>query len=333
MKCEFCEKEYRRSRIDNHTLHCKCNPNKTGYCCKYCNEEFSRPVEVSSHTSNCVINPNYDKILLSRHKNGKIGRKHTEESKKKISKARIKYLTENPDKVPYKLNHSSKESYPEKYFQELFIKEKIEVDRYFHIGLYELDFCILDKRIDIEIDGSQHIFDDKIVESDIRRTKFLEENDWDVIRINWSEYKKMNFGEKSMFIKDLKNYINTLSDEKPTIKYVKNRTGFNLCSCLGEKCSKSKKCLKCHRSINIDGDVKVVIPSKKGKCSCGNECSISVERCSECYNISNRRVVRPPLYVLLEEVKELGYVGTGRKYGVSDNSIRKWIKYYKSKMN
>ena len=28
------------------------------------------------------------------------------------------------------------------------------------------------------------------------------------------------------------------------------------------------------------------------------------------------------------EIKELGYSGTGRKYGVSDNSIRKWKKYY-----
>jgi hypothetical protein len=29
---------------------------------------------------------------------------------------------------------------------------------------------------------------------------------------------------------------------------------------------------------------------------------------------------------LLDEIKELGYCGTGRKYGVSDNAIRKWLK-------
>ncbi|MEI8270776.1 MAG: hypothetical protein WCG45_05395 [bacterium] len=28
----------------------------------------------------------------------------------------------------------------------------------------------------------------------------------------------------------------------------------------------------------------------------------------------------------LEEIKNLGYKKTGEKYGVSDNSIRKWIK-------
>lgn len=35
---------------------------------------------------------------------------------------------------------------------------------------------------------------------------------------------------------------------------------------------------------------------------------------------------RPSLEILLLEVKELGYSATGRKYKVSDNCIRKWIR-------
>lgn len=46
--------------------------------------------------------------------------------------------------------------------------------------------------------------------------------------------------------------------------------------------------------------------------------------------LEKRKVDRPSLNVLLLDVKELGYSGTGRKYGVSDNSIRKWIKFYKN---
>lgn len=46
------------------------------------------------------------------------------------------------------------------------------------------------------------------------------------------------------------------------------------------------------------------------------------------YSLSQRKVERPPYTQLIDEVDELGYTGTGRKYGVSDNSIRKWIKYY-----
>ncbi len=55
-----------------------------------------------------------------------------------------------------------------------------------------------------------------------------------------------------------------------------------------------------------------------------NSCKI----CSECSSISQRKSPRPSLDVLLSEVQDLGYCATGRKYGVSDNSIRKWIKSY-----
>jgi hypothetical protein len=43
----------------------------------------------------------------------------------------------------------------------------------------------------------------------------------------------------------------------------------------------------------------------------------------------DRRVVdRPPYQQLLTDVKQLGYLATGRRYGVSDNAIRKWIRAY-----
>jgi HNH endonuclease len=45
---------------------------------------------------------------------------------------------------------------------------------------------------------------------------------------------------------------------------------------------------------------------------------------------SQRKVKRPPYEQLQNEVNELGYSATGRKYGVSDNAIRKWIKFYKN---
>ena len=35
---------------------------------------------------------------------------------------------------------------------------------------------------------------------------------------------------------------------------------------------------------------------------------------------------RPLKNTLLKDVKDLGYVGTGKKYNVSDNTIRKWLK-------
>lgn len=44
--------------------------------------------------------------------------------------------------------------------------------------------------------------------------------------------------------------------------------------------------------------------------------------------LEKRKVQRPSLDVLKKEIDELGYSATGRKYGVSDNAIRKWIKSY-----
>lgn len=50
--------------------------------------------------------------------------------------------------------------------------------------------------------------------------------------------------------------------------------------------------------------------------------------CSVKMNGFNKRKIknRPSYEVLLKEVEKIGYCGTGRKYGVSDNSIRKWLK-------
>ena len=43
-----------------------------------------------------------------------------------------------------------------------------------------------------------------------------------------------------------------------------------------------------------------------------------------------RKVVRPNKETLIKDVEENGYSATGRKYGVSDNSIRKWLNNYVS---
>ena len=199
------------------------------------------------------------------------------------------FLLKNPDKVPYLLNHSRNESYPEKYFWNIFNKENIGIVKSYRIGLYELDFSIPNKKIDIEIDGNQHYYDDKIVESDIRRSKYLEELGWDIIRIRWSDYQKMDNKSKEKYIVEIFSYINRLILKKPTIE---------------------------------------IIYKIKNKCKCGKEINKRSLKCKKCYQLSQRKVERPSLEILLKEIEELGYVGTSKKYGVSDNSIRKWIKTY-----
>ncbi len=98
-------------------------------------------------------------------------RKLSENTKKKISESRIKYLKENPDRVPYLINHSSNgETYPEKYFREILEKKNLDFEPKYPFSIYELDFAFITKSINLEIDGSQHKYDLKIVKSNKKET-------------------------------------------------------------------------------------------------------------------------------------------------------------------
>ncbi len=42
----------------------------------------------------------------------------------------------------------------------------------------------------------------------------------------------------------------------------------------------------------------------------------------------SRKAERPPYDMLLAEIEERGYCAVGRRYGVSDNAVRKWVRFY-----
>ncbi|MGC1853729.1 MAG: hypothetical protein WA687_14995 [Solirubrobacterales bacterium] len=41
-----------------------------------------------------------------------------------------------------------------------------------------------------------------------------------------------------------------------------------------------------------------------------------------------RKVKRPPYEQLLDEIETTSYSAVGRNYGVSDNAVRKWVRFY-----
>lgn len=210
----------------------------------------------------------------------------TEDHKQKISESRKKYLMENPDKVPYLLNHyTNGASYPEKYFDDI-LSRYIKYEKYYQVGIYQLDLAIVNKKIGIEIDGDQHYLDKKIIESDKRKNEYLKEQNWDLIRIKWSDYKKLSKEEKEQYINNLINYVNGLINIKPEFEI----------------------------KINF--------------CECGKIIRKNSKSCVKCSKINQKRKVenRPNKEQLLIDIKKFGYCGTGRKYGVSDNCIRKWLK-------
>ena len=192
------------------------------FICLFCGRKTTNPGANKAHENKCPNNPNpatyksgrkpgykganqYTKAQSlgipkpeisesgrQRLRNANIGRKHSQEVKDKISRARRKYLAENPDMIPYKLNHYSKgPSYPERYWKKIFDKVGLNYVEQYQIHTYQLDFALVEEKIDIEIDGDQHYLDERIIESDKRRNQYLENLGWTVIRIKWSDYKKL----------------------------------------------------------------------------------------------------------------------------------------------
>lgn len=51
--------------------------------------------------------------------------------------------------------------------------------------------------------------------------------------------------------------------------------------------------------------------------------------CINCYSKTQRKVERPTKDKLQKEIETSSYTAVGKKYGVSDNAIRKWLKNYK----
>lgn len=78
------------------------------------------------------------------------------------------------------------------------------------------------------------------------------------------------------------------------------------------------------RKTIVEKPVKEII---KYHCpDCKKEIHKESKYCEECSYKKSRKVQRPDLETLLKDIKNLGYSATGRKYGVSDNAIRKWVK-------
>lgn len=88
-------------------------------------------------------------------------------------------------------------------------------------------------------------------------------------------------------------------------------------------------CPNCHSQQKTSKNQK----TSKRYCGCGNVKSAKANVCKNCNlakpRLSTRKVERPSLEQLKNDIDILGFCGTGRKYQVSDNAVRKWAKKYK----
>ncbi len=218
----------------------------------------------------------------------------SEETKKKMSDSKKLLYKNNPDKHNWKSKNKFISKPCEEFkktLDELGIKYISELtplsDRFFSI-----DIALIDKKVGIEINGNQHYNTDGTLKDYYQeRHKLIENNGWKLYEIHFS----------ICYNKDvIKNIIKCIIDESKDI------FDFNYDEYLIEKLNKKKKVFICKC-----GGV------KKDRYS--NQCGV-------CQHLNQRKVDRPSKEQLVMEVEKVGYSATGRKYGVSDNTIRKWIK-------
>ncbi len=183
--------------------------------CEYCSKPFDRQVGLNIHVKTCKENPNrvesknqytnggqMSDETRSKIKASLTGKNLSDVTRGKISEARIRYLKENPDKVPYLLNHySAGESYPEKYWKAILTDNAVVFEQEKRVSIYRLDFAI--GNIDLEIDGEQHYLDPRILISNQRRDEELRAMGWKVLRVRWSDYQRMSETNKQLFVQDL----------------------------------------------------------------------------------------------------------------------------------
>ena len=288
--------------------------------CKYCNHDFKNDGALKCHERSCQKYYNIkDKIISDYNLLGSISKlrekyslgsdtitkilgdnlrspskaakeshrkypnsfKHSDQTKQKIREKRIAYIKNNPEKTAWRLSNMS---YPEKiFFSELSKNENYIIEREKSFFPYFADFTILNAKVVIEIDGSQHELEER-KKSDIKKDTLIISLGYRVIRFKAIEVIKNLNG----LIKKLDDFINS-----------------------NVLIAKSDYVYEC----------------KKSYCSCGNIKHKNAKQCKKCCIFNSRKIKnRPDKDSLVRDVYLIGYVKTGKKYNVSDNTIKKWIK-------
>ena len=72
------------------------------------------------------------------------------------------------------------------------------------------------------------------------------------------------------------------------------------------------------------------VPLRPKQAFCSRDCGCRHPNRVRRPRPDQRKVERPPYEQLLAEIAETSFLAVGRKYGVSDNAVRKWLRWYET---
>ena len=220
----------------------------------------------------------------------------SEETRKKISESRKIFIALCPENVPYVMNHHSKKTYyPEAYFIDCLRDSKFQ-HRY-RYSTYELDFADLENKIDLEIDGNQHL-SSRMMAHDTKRNQFMLDNGWQVIRVLWSRFCGLDKIEKERIVACI----------------IRNKNPKANCVLWIDKISISHEPYENKQKYKI--------------CVCGKQILGKSISCKRCRNVSVTNPNKPTLQEIEKSLEGMSKSAFGRKYGVTHTTINRWIKQY-----
>lgn len=223
--------------------------------------------------------------------------KHTEECKARLSKIRKEYLLTHPNEHPWKRNSKFK-SIPCETLKTILNTNNISyVEEYSIDGLlYSIDIAFPDKKIGIEINGNQHYNKDgTLKEYYLNRHNTITNSGWKLYEYHYSLVYKQEFIDSLLSIL-------TTTYNLGLIDYSFYTT-------------KTKQIKQPKQYLCINGCGRIV-------CDKGHTCKY-------CSAYNKRKVIRPSYEQLQSDVSTMSMVSIGKKYGVSDNAVRKWLTQYK----
>lgn len=88
-------------------------------------------------------------------------------------------------------------------------------------------------------------------------------------------------------------------------------------------------CPNCHTQTDTFAGKIIKTTNNINKCSkCGKYILKGSNHCIDCHNILLRKVERPSKSELINLIENNTWVSIGKRFGVSDNAIKKWAKKY-----